>query len=254
MHVRRALLGPRLPWPHFLALCRYSFLMSNNMSFFETHPSSDRVSSYIFHNYTSLFSEHWRKGSQWFTFTREFARKIYDNSFYYDVWERGRSEFQFENHRHKYNPCVADEHFMQTLASIFDMESKVFPDTLTFAVMGDKNKAVRYTVSGTPFKQMHPAHWHPILLSDFSPRAMDHYRTACSYDLSRTAAKQNLEYSPSKNTRSHSFNAREQAKGCRGQVRCVIDSPCAPCFLFARKVQGAVDVKNFTAAFKQLPA
>ncbi|CAK9881110.1 unnamed protein product, partial [Sphagnum jensenii] len=103
----------------------YNYVMSSHKSF---------VDSFVDYNDTQYNSKMssvipkgaWRKGSQWFVLIRKHAEKIVTDSLVFPV---------FQNHckvNKTQENCIPDEHYIQTLLAMQEMETEIERRTLTY--------------------------------------------------------------------------------------------------------------------------
>ncbi|CAI9756628.1 unnamed protein product [Fraxinus pennsylvanica] len=137
----------------------------------------------------------WRKGSQWITLIRRHA--IFKRRPPVDV-SKGKLNLKLQ----KQHNCIPDEHYVQTLLAMNDLESLL------------ERRTVTYTVWNLSATKMENKGWHPITFShaDAGPQQIKRIKEI-----------------------SHVYYETEHRT-----ERCCNNTTSVPCFLFARKFsQGA---------------
>ncbi|KAF3538504.1 hypothetical protein F2Q69_00018877 [Brassica cretica] len=91
----------------------YDYLTGTNLSFIGSFddPRKSGRGRYNPKMYPQINVTHWRKGSQWFSTTRELALHILADTFYYKIFDQ-----------HCKPPCYMDEHYIPTLVHMFHGE------------------------------------------------------------------------------------------------------------------------------------
>ncbi|CAF2136185.1 unnamed protein product [Brassica napus] len=91
----------------------YDYLTGTNLSFIGSFddPRKSGRGRYNPKMYPQINVTHWRKGSQWFSTTRELALHILADTFYYKIFDQ-----------HCKPPCYMDEHYIPTLIHMFHGE------------------------------------------------------------------------------------------------------------------------------------
>ncbi|CAH8316868.1 unnamed protein product [Eruca vesicaria subsp. sativa] len=91
----------------------YDYLTGTNLSFIGSFddPNKSGRGRYNPKMYPQINVTHWRKGSQWFSTTRELALHILADTFYYKIFDRYCKP-----------PCYVDEHYIPTLVHMFHGE------------------------------------------------------------------------------------------------------------------------------------
>ncbi|KAK6932770.1 Glycosyl transferase, family 14 [Dillenia turbinata] len=144
--------------------------------------------------------EKWRKGSQWITLVRKHAEVIVDDEVVFPVFKEVckvcmrnlNSPLKLKRH-----DCISDEHYVQTLLAMSNVEGELERRTLT------------YTEWNQSATKMERRSWHPVTF------------TYASAGPQRIKGIKGI---------SHVYYETEfRTEWCR------VNSTSAPCFLFARK-------------------
>ncbi|KAK6917776.1 Glycosyl transferase, family 14, partial [Dillenia turbinata] len=133
--------------------------------------------------------EKWRKGSQWVTLIRKHAEVIVDDEVVFPVFKKVCKKL-------KQHDCISDEHYMQTILAMSNVEGELERRTLTYT---------EWNQSVTKMERS----WHPVTF------------THASVGPQRVNGIKGI---------SHVYYETEfRTEWCR------VNSTSAPCFLFARK-------------------
>ncbi|XP_038711409.1 glycosyltransferase BC10-like [Tripterygium wilfordii] len=147
----------------------------------------------------------WRKGSQWITLIRSYAEVIADDEIIFPVFRKfckrrppldaklGKLNLKLQ----KQHDCIPDEHYMQTLLAMLDLEGQLERRTLT------------YTQWNQSAAKMNDKSWHPMAFS---------YANAGPRQIKRIKDINHIYY-----------ETEGRTEWCRSNLTSV------PCFLFARK-------------------
>ncbi|XP_070023642.1 glycosyltransferase BC10-like [Nicotiana tabacum] len=130
----------------------------------------------------------WRKGSQWITLIRRHAEVIADDDVVFPVFKM----FCKQSHN-----CIPDEHYVQTLLAMHDIEGELERRTIT------------YTEWNQSATNMDKSSWHPVTFS---------YADAGAEQIKRIKDIDNVYY-----------ETEYRTEWCHN------NSTQVPCFLFARK-------------------
>ncbi|XP_050214742.1 glycosyltransferase BC10-like [Mercurialis annua] len=182
----------------------YSYMMASSKSFVDSFRDTkeDRYNQKM----SPIIQRHkWRKGSQWITLIRSHAEVIADDEVIFPVYRKyckrrlpldarkGKLNLKLQ----KQNNCIPDEHYVQTLLSIADLEGELERRTLT------------YTVWNLSVTRMESKGWHPITFT---------YANAGPKKIKEIKAINHVYYETEYRTEW-----------------CHTNSTSVPCFLFARK-------------------
>lgn len=154
--------------------------------------------------------EKWRKGSQWITVVRKHAEVVVDDDVIFSVFKKyckrrppiDTSKGKLNLKLQKQHNCIPDEHYVQTLLAMHDLEGELERRTLT------------YTLWNQSTTKMENKGWHPITFgySNASPQRIKEIKGI------------NHVY----------YETEYRIEWCH------TNSTSVPCFLFARKFsQGA---------------
>ncbi|KAL2475685.1 Core-2/I-branching beta-1 [Abeliophyllum distichum] len=147
----------------------------------------------------------WRKGSQWITLTRSHAEVIVDDEVVFPVFRKfckrrppldvsyGKQNLKLQ----KQHNCIPDEHYVQTLLAMNNLEAEL------------ERRTVTYTVWNQSTTKMENKGWHPVTFS---------YADAGTQQIKRIKDINHVYYETEYRTEWCSNN-----------------STSVPCFLFARK-------------------
>ncbi|KAK7303339.1 hypothetical protein RJT34_14242 [Clitoria ternatea] len=154
--------------------------------------------------------EKWRKGSQWITIVRKHAEVIVDDDVIFSVFKKyckrrppidtrkGKLNLKLQ----KQHNCIPDEHYVQTLLAMHDLEGEL------------ERRALTYTLWNQTTTKMENKGWHPITFS---------YANAGPQRIKEMKGINHVYY-----------ETEYRIEWCR------TNSTHVPCFLFARKFsQGA---------------
>ncbi|XP_077226943.1 glycosyltransferase BC10-like [Tasmannia lanceolata] len=148
----------------------------------------------------------WRKGSQWITLIRKHAEVAVADDIVFPVFQRyckrrpalDLKEMQTPRQvLQKEHNCIPDEHYMQTLLAMSELEGEVERRTLT------------YTLWNHSTNEMEIKGWHPITFE---------YANASPKDIKHIKGINHIYY-----------DTEYRTEWCRS------NSTSVPCFLFARK-------------------
>lgn len=158
----------------------------------------------------------WRKGSQWITLTRSHAEVIVDDEVVFPVFKKlckrrppldaskGKQNLKLQ----KQHNCIPDEHYVQTLLAMSNLENELERRTLTFTLWNES------------LTKMENKGWHPITFS---------YASASPQRL-REIKDINHVY----------YETEFRTEWCRTNHTSV------PCFLFARKFSRGAAMRLLT--------
>ncbi|CAI9086824.1 OLC1v1020741C2 [Oldenlandia corymbosa var. corymbosa] len=147
----------------------------------------------------------WRKGSQWITLVRKHAEVIVDDDIIFPVFQKfckrrplldpskGKQNLKLQ----KQHNCIPDEHYVQTLLAMKDLEDEI------------ERRPVTYTLWNQSKSKMEMSGWHPITFS---------YADAGPQQIKRIKGINHVYYETEFRTEW-----------------CKVNSTSVPCFLFARK-------------------
>ncbi|KAL3521931.1 hypothetical protein ACH5RR_014765 [Cinchona calisaya] len=147
----------------------------------------------------------WRKGSQWITLVRKHAEVIVDDDVVFPIFQKfckrrptvdeskGKQNLKLQ----KQHNCIPDEHYVQTLLAMNDLEDEI------------ERRAVTYTLWNHSTSKMETKGWHPITFN---------YADAGPQQIKRIRGINHVYYGTEFRTEWCSNNAT-----------------LVPCFLFARK-------------------
>ncbi|KAL5578764.1 hypothetical protein UlMin_011206 [Ulmus minor] len=152
----------------------------------------------------------WRKGSQWITLIRKHAEVIVDDKVILPVFQKlckrrppvDATKGKLNTKLQKQHNCIPDEHYVQTLLAMNDLEGELERRTLT------------YTLWNESANKMENTGWHPVTFNyaNASPKKLKEIK-----DLNHVY-----------------YQTEFRTEWCR------TNSTSVPCFLFARKFsQGA---------------
>ncbi|XP_042519616.1 glycosyltransferase BC10-like [Macadamia integrifolia] len=158
----------------------------------------------------------WRKGSQWITLVRKDARVIVDDDIIFPVFKRFcKRRPPVDPRKIKQNPkiqkqhnCIPDEHYVQTLLSMNELEGDVERRTLT------------YTLWNQSTTDMEGNAWHPMTFN---------YSNACPQQIREIKEINHVYYETEYRTEW-----------------CQTNSTFVPCFLFARKFSRGAAMRILT--------
>ncbi|KAK7860038.1 hypothetical protein CFP56_000367 [Quercus suber] len=195
----------------FCKVCNCVLYMKNVKSFIPCCSFLDKKEN----RYNSKMSpvipkEKWRKGSQWITLVRSHAEVIVDDEVILSAFKKfckrrppvdvkkGKLNIKLQ----KQHNCIPDEHYVQTLLAMSDLEGELERRTLT------------YTVWNQSATKMEHKGWHPF-----------------TFNFANAGPKQIKEI---KDINHVYYETEFRTEWCRS------NSALVPCFLFARKFsQGA---------------
>ncbi|KAF8409600.1 hypothetical protein HHK36_005678 [Tetracentron sinense] len=149
--------------------------------------------------------EKWRKGSQWITLVRRHAEVVVDDELIFSVFKRfckrrppvddskGKKNLKLQ----KQHNCIPDEHYVQTLLAMSDLEGEL------------ERRTVTYTLWNQSTTKMERKGWHPITFS---------YANAGPQQIKEIKDINHVYY-----------ESEYRTEWCHS------NSTSVPCFLFARK-------------------
>lgn len=185
----------------------YNYLMSSPRSFVDSFldMKDDRYNSKMS---PVIPKQKWRKGSQWVTLIRRHAEEVVDDETVFPIFkkfckrrpplDKDRKNFKLQ----KQHNCIPDEHYVQTLLAMKNLETELERRTVTYTLW---NQSTTTTDNGG---------WHPFTFS---------YASAGPQQIKRIMDINHVYYETEYRTEWCSSN-----------------STAVPCFLFARKFsQGA---------------
>ncbi|KAM7270666.1 hypothetical protein ACFE04_029880 [Oxalis oulophora] len=182
----------------------YNYLMSSPNSFIDSfldtkdkryNPNMSPVIPY----------QKWRKGSQWVSLIRRHAQVIVDDHVIFPIFKKfckrrppiDPSKGNLNILLQKQHNCIPDEHYVQTLLAMNDLEEEIDRRTVT------------YTVWNQSATKMENKGWHPVTFD---------YANAGPKQINAIKAINHVYY-----------ETEYRTEWCR------TNSIAAPCFLFARK-------------------
>lgn len=183
----------------------YNYLMSSSKSFVDSFLDK-KEGRYNPKMSPTIPKDKWKKGSQWITLVRRHAAVIVDDNIIFPVFQRHckrRPDLGLEGKNNvrkviqKEHNCIPDEHYVQTLLSLSELEDELERRTLTYTSWNQSR-----TGKG---KQS----WHP---STFQ------YETASPQHIKQIKDIIHVYY-----------ETEFRTEWCRS------NSTFVPCFLFARK-------------------
>ncbi|XP_052201783.1 glycosyltransferase BC10-like isoform X2 [Diospyros lotus] len=181
----------------------YSYLMASPKSFVDSFLDKNE-SRYNPEMSPIIPKNKWRKGSQWISLVRSHAEVVVDDEVIFPAFKKfckrrppvdaSKGE---QNILQKQHNCIPDEHYVQTLFAMGDLEGELEQRTLT------------YTLWNQPKTNMDNKGWHPITFG---------YADAGPQQIKRIKDIDRLHY-----------ESEHRTEWCRN------NSTRVPCFLFARK-------------------
>lgn len=182
----------------------YSYLMASPRSFVDSfldvkegryHPKMSPV----------IPKDKWRKGSQWIALIRSHAEVIVDDVVILPVFKKlckrrpplDASKGKLNIKLQKQHNCIPDEHYVQTLLSMSELEGEL------------ERRTVTYTVWNQSATKMENKGWHPKTFS---------YANASPRKIKEIKGINHIDY-----------ETEYRTEWCR------TNSTFVPCFLFARK-------------------
>ncbi|XVE51068.1 hypothetical protein DITRI_Ditri02bG0008900 [Diplodiscus trichospermus] len=182
----------------------YRYLMASSRSFVDSfldvkdgryHPKMSPV----------IPKNKWRKGSQWISLIRSHAEVIVDDEVVLPIFKKfckrrpplDTSKGKLNIKLQKQHNCIPDEHYVQTLFAMSELESEL------------ERRTVTYTLWNQSAAKMDDKAWHPVTFSyaDASPKRIKEIKDI------------NHVY----------YESEFRTEWCR------TNSTSVPCFLFARK-------------------
>nr|CAD1834902.1 unnamed protein product [Ananas comosus var. bracteatus] len=183
----------------------YNYLMSSSKSFVDSFLDK-KEGRYNPKMSPAIPKEKWRKGSQWIAVVRKHAEVIVADNAVYPIFKRhckrrlgldvGRKNAPKSAAEKEHN-CIPDEHYVQTLLSMNELEHEIERRTLT------------YTSWNQSSNHMDKKTWHPMTFeyADASPQHIKEIKSI------------NHVY----------YNTEYRTEWCQCNATLI------PCFLFARK-------------------
>ncbi|KAJ3670696.1 hypothetical protein LUZ60_008122 [Juncus effusus] len=175
----------------------YNYLMASRKSFVDIFLDK-KEGRYNLKMASTIPKEKWRKGSQWIALVRKHAEMVVFDQTVFPVFKKHCKHVGPElASKQKIHDCIPDEHYMQTLFSINNLENELEKRTLTYTSWNEsKNHMDRKT-------------WHPktFMYADVSPT-----------DINGIKSIDHVNYKMEYRTEW-----------------CQCNSTSVPCFLFARK-------------------
>ncbi|CAI0412969.1 unnamed protein product [Linum tenue] len=127
----------------------YSYIMSSPKSFVDSFVD-ESTGRYDPDMSATIPRSKWRKGSQWVTLVRKHAELVVNDNFVYPIFKKYCKELNFLFQKRKLTNCIPDEHYVQTLLTMNEVEHEVERRTLTYTLW-DSSPA-------KDWRQM----WHPV--------------------------------------------------------------------------------------------
>uniref|UniRef100_A0A1D1XVY1 Protein translocase subunit SecA 1 n=2 Tax=Anthurium amnicola TaxID=1678845 RepID=A0A1D1XVY1_9ARAE len=193
----------------------YNYLMSSSKSFIDSFldVKEDRYNPKMF---PTIPKEKWRKGSQWATLVRKHAEVVIADDIVFPVFKRhcklqrwpaldlGGSR-KAQKVTQKEHDCIPDEHYIQTLFSMTELEDEL------------ERRTVTYTFWNHTSSRKEKQDWHPITFeyADANPRHIKEIK--------------DIKYVY--------YETEYRTEWCRSNATPV------PCFLFARKFAGGAAMR-----------
>lgn len=180
----------------------YKYLMASPRSFVDSFLDR-KESRYNPKMSPTIPKGKWRKGSQWITLIRRHAEVIVDDEIIFPVFKKfckrrppldarkGKMNMKFQ----KQHNCIPDEHYVQTLLAMSELEGELERRTLTYT---------QWNLSTTGNQN-----WHPLTFS---------YANAGPQQIKEIKSINHVYY-----------ETEFRTEWCRS------NSTLVPCFLFARK-------------------
>ncbi|KAH7650931.1 Glycosyl transferase family 14 protein [Dioscorea alata] len=188
----------------------YEYLLSSSKSFVDSFLDT-KESRYTPKMYPTIPQEKWRKGSQWITLVRKHASVLVADDAIFPLFRKyckRRPALDIKKMKNmkpvvqKEHNCIPDEHYVQTLLSISDLDDELERRTLTFTA---------WNVSSA---KMDRQNWHPVTF-EYANASPQHIKAI-------------------KGTNNVYYETEYRNEWCKSNETLV------PCFLFARKFsQGA---------------
>ncbi|KAI4371154.1 hypothetical protein MLD38_019420 [Melastoma candidum] len=173
----------------------YNYLMASPRSFVDSFVD-DKEDHYHPDMSSIIPQAKWRKGSQWIALVRKHAKVIVADEVVLAVFRKFCKKLQTIHN------CIPDEHYVQTLLSLKELESEL------------ERRPVTYTLWNYSMEKRDKKDWHPFTFT---------YPDASSPKIGEIKAIDNIY---------HASESRTET--------CRLGSSPALCFLFARKfTQGA---------------
>ncbi|XP_022133017.1 uncharacterized protein LOC111005712 [Momordica charantia] len=187
----------------------YSYLMASPRSFVDSFLDA-KEGRYNPNMSPTIPKSKWRKGSQWISLIRSHAEVVVDDDVIFPIFgsfckrrppvdaSKGNMNIKLQ----KQHNCIPDEHYVQTLLSLHELEGELERRTLT------------YTLWNQSTTKMENKGWHPITFN---------YANAGPRQIKEIKGINHVYY-----------ETEFRTEWCRN------NSTSVPCFLFARKFsQGA---------------
>ncbi|KAG0555183.1 hypothetical protein KC19_12G150600 [Ceratodon purpureus] len=180
----------------------YDYVMFCQKSFVDSFTDARDV-RYNHKMAPAIWKEKWRKGSQWFVLIRKHAVAVVKDTTVFPVFKRyckrmSLPEFSGSVENNWNHNCIPDEHYLQTLLAMRNLEKEIERRGVTYSQW---KSAHQHT--------MDRRGWHPI-----------------TFDSAKTTLKAIKDI---QNINEIHFVAAGRRE------RCGIDGKALPCYLFARK-------------------
>ncbi|KAI4311966.1 hypothetical protein MLD38_036827 [Melastoma candidum] len=173
----------------------YNYLMASPRSFVDSFVD-DKEDHYHPDMSSIIPQEKWRKGSQWIALVRKHAKVIVADEVVLAVFRKFCKKLQ------KVHNCIPDEHYVQTLLALKELEPEL------------ERRPVTYTLWNYSTGKRDKKDWHPFTFT---------YPDASPLKIGEIKGVDNIYHA-----------SEERTETCR------VGSSTVPCFLFARKfTQGA---------------
>ncbi|XP_030552983.1 glycosyltransferase BC10-like [Rhodamnia argentea] len=182
----------------------YNYLMASSRSFVDSFLDA-KEGRYNPEMFPVIPKERWRKGSQWIALVRRHAEVVVDDEVVYPAFKKfckrrppvDASKGELNSKLQKQHNCIPDEHYVQTLLALNELETEL------------ERRTVTYTSWNQSATKMDTKGWHPVTFNyaNASPRQIQGIK------------KINHVY----------YETEFRTEWCRA------NSSSVPCFLFARK-------------------
>jgi len=190
----------------------YNYLMASPRSFVDSF--LDKKEGRYNPKMSTVIPRHkWRKGSQWISLVRSHAEVVVDDEAIFPIFKKfckrrppinarmGKKNIKLQ----KQHNCIPDEHYVQTLFAMSDIEGEL------------ERRTVTYTLWNQSTTKMEIKGWHPITFT---------YANAGPQQIKRIKDINHVYYATESRT-----------EWCRS------NSTLVPCFLFARKFSQAAAMR-----------
>lgn len=195
----------------------YNYVMSSSKSFVDSFLDT-KEGRYNPKMSPTIPKGKWRKGSQWITLVRRHAEIVVDDDLVFPIFKRyckRRPPLDLDgklNHQkvvQKEHNCIPDEHYMQTLLAMCNLEDELERRTLT------------YTEWNQSATKMEGQAWHPITFK---------YANASPQHINKIKGINHIYYETEYRTEW-----------------CQSNGTSVPCFLFARKFSRGAAMRLLSA-------